>query len=1054
MTRQEIISSEKLLKLSEYLFANEDSLINEFVKDLNFKSQDNEDIDQIARQLVSQARDTRKRYGGIDAFLHEYGLSTYEGIMLMCLAEALLRIPDKETADQLIVDKIGEGDWAKHIGHSESFFVNASSWALMLTGQVIDLQDTKGESVYSVLKRMIAKSGEPIIREAMKHSMRILGGQFVLGQTIKEALTQSEKYQNKSYIFSYDMLGEAACTQTDADLYYERYVYALKKIPEYSVACQSDYHLSDLMRRPSLSIKLSALHARYEDKCSLRVLDELVPKLLSLIKVAREVGIGITIDAEEASKLELSLRIFTQLFQSQETINWPGLGLAVQAYGKRALPTLSYLSDLSRQTDKIIPVRLVKGAYWDSEIKWAQEQGLKDYPVFTRKVNTDVSYIKAAKYILDHKTSFYPQFATHNAHTIATIMTMANDHDCYEFQRLHGMGEGLYEKVISSVHGYGKTCRIYAPVGGHEDLLAYLVRRLLENGANTSFVNRLADDEMPIEDILINPVDVVKKLEQKSNPYIPKPKDLFYPERENSLGLAHWDAVTRNDFMRDLKPYLQSSLVTGSIVDGETIRHQDYTIYAPHDVSLKLGTTSDADLDDIERAFLSANAAYKAWDMLGGERRSDVLKRAAELYEENRAQLVALLINEAGKTIENAYSELREAIDFLRYYATQASKEFSKPFHLTGPTGEENLISLHGRGCFVCISPWNFPLAIFTGQISAAIAAGNSVVAKPAEQTPLIAFVAVQLLHKAGVPENILQLLIGPGETVGDSIIRHKYVSGVAFTGSDQTARLINLRLAEKQGPIVPFIAETGGVNAMIVDSSSLPEQVVRDVVHSAFDSAGQRCSALRVLFLQNEVADKILGMLKGAVKELRLGDPSRYETDIGPVIDIAASNSLNEHKRNLQTYAKKIIDLPISEEDKVGHYIGPAIYELESFENMPREIFGPILHVFRYDIHKLDDVCQVIQKTGYGLTLGIHSRITERIDYILDRVQIGNIYINRNQIGAVVGVQPFGGEGLSGTGPKAGGQNYLRRFAVERVRTTDTTASGGNASLLSLGIS
>jgi RHH-type proline utilization regulon transcriptional repressor/proline dehydrogenase/delta 1-pyrroline-5-carboxylate dehydrogenase len=766
----------------------------------------------------------------------------------------------------------------------------------------------------------------------------------------------------------------------------------------------------------------------------------------------REAWLPLTVDAEEADKLDLSLALIEKLFADPTLSGWNGFGLAVQAYSKRALPLIDWLAGMAEATGRRIPVRLVKGAYWDSEIKWAQEAGLAGYPVFTRKVNTDVAYLAAARALLARPDCFYPQFATHNAHTIAAIVALAGDRP-YEFQRLYGMGEALHREVVRP-ESLGKPCRIYAPVGGHRDLLAYLVRRLLENGANTSFVNRLADDEAPIAMIVGDPVEKAAALAETANPRIPPPPDLFLPERKNSLGLPLWDDATREPLIRAMKETLARPATANPIVGGEEIEAGGEVnwITSPHDRRIVVGACRSASPEAIDGALAAAKSATDAFDLLGGEVRAGMLDRAADLFEADRAGLMALMMREAGKTLANAQADLREAVDHLRYAAAQARLKFAEPRLLKGPTGEENALSLHGRGVFAAISPWNFPLAIFTGQIAGALAAGNTVVAKPAEQTPLVAARAIRLMHQAGVPPDALHLVPGQGEIVGAALVKDSRVDGVVFTGGTDTGIAINRALAARDGPIVKLIAETGGLNAMIVDSSALPEQVVDDALASAFDSAGQRCSALRALFLQDEVADEILRMLIGAARELKIGDPLDYATDVGPVIDQDAFAALEAHKARMRQEATELLDLPLSSDHAHGTYVAPAIYEIASMALLKREVFGPILHVARFAGDRLGEVCESINATGFGLTLGLHSRIKTTADFVAERVKVGNIYVNRNQIGAVVGVQPFGGEGLSGTGPKAGGPNYLAAFAVERVRSTDLTASGGNASLLAAG--
>ncbi|MDP2618893.1 MAG: bifunctional proline dehydrogenase/L-glutamate gamma-semialdehyde dehydrogenase PutA [Hyphomicrobiales bacterium] len=1003
-------------------------------------------VEKNARRLVEAARAGRRKFGGVDAMMSEYGLSSEEGVVLMCLAEALLRVPDANTADKLIADKIGGRAWEAHLGHSDSLLVNASTWGLMLTGRVVDLGEGEGSDVASLVKRLVAKSGEPIIRQAMRHAMRIIGGQFVLGRTIEEALRLGEPQARQGYRFSFDMLGEAAMTARDAARYLDAYLHAAEIIAKHAGLGEGE----SIFARPGVSIKLSALHPRFEPRQRARIMAELVPRLSGLVAAARERGLALTIDAEEMDRLDLTLGVFAALIGDRAAAGWDGLGIAVQAYARRAMAVLAWLKALAEQTGHRIPVRLVKGAYWDSEIKRAQEAGLESYPVFTRKASTDVSFLACARFLLAHRDCFYAQFATHNAHSIAAVHALAGGSADYEFQRLHGMGQAIYEDATRP-DGLGVACRIYAPVGSHEDLLAYLVRRLLENGANTSFVNRLADDAAPIEEIILDPAEKVAARKIIPHPRIPQPGDVFLPERKNSRGfLLHEDAV-RGPLIAAMQSALQEKADAGPIVAGKAGSGAERTIFSPHDRRVRVGTVVEAGEAAVEAALASASAAQPAWDRRGGAERAELLEQAADLYEANGARLMALMVREAGKTLDNALADLREAADFLRYYAIQARRQFAGPRTLPSPTGERNEMHLHGRGVFACISPWNFPLAIFTGQAAAALAAGNTVLAKPAEQTPLVAAAAVRLMHRAGIPDDVIQLLPGAGEVVGARLVADRRVSGIAFTGSNETADAIQKLLAGRGGAIVPLIAETGGINAMIVDSTALPEQAVRDAVRSAFDSAGQRCSALRLLCVQEDIAGRLLEMLVGAMQELTIGDPLDYATDVGPVIDEDARATLEAHKAQMRKQAKTLVELRLPAAARHGTFVAPAAYEIDSILVLKREVFGPILHVVRFQAGRLAQVCEAINATGYGLTLGVHSRIDETVSEVASRVRVGNIYVNRNQIGAVVGAQPFGGEGLSGTGPKAGGPHYLPRFAVERVTSTDITASGGNAALLSL---
>ncbi len=1016
------------------LFRDETILVHELAAKANLSASDDQKVLALAKELVLAVRNNRKAQGSIDAFMQEYSLSSQEGVVLMCLAEALLRIPDAATADRLIADKIGGGNWQSHLGQSESLFVNASAWGLMLTGKIITMgQDVSGDG-FGFLKRLVRKSGEPILRNAIKQAMRIMGRQFVLGQNMGEALILARAEEAKGYRYSFDMLGESAMTMADAAHYFEAYKSALNALTGGR----------DVLASPSLSVKLSALYPSYEEKHREEALACLFDAILQLAARAKELNVGLTLDAEEVARLDLSLLLFEKLASDSRLSGWNGLGLAVQAYGKRALPTLEWLANLAQKTQRVLPVRLVKGAYWDTEIKRAQEAGLEDFPVFTRKVCTDVSYLACARFMLSRREVFYPQFATHNAQSVAAVQVMAGDKLGFEFQRLHGMGQGLYDQVIDK-----HPCRIYAPVGSHKDLLAYLVRRLLENGANTSFVNRLADDEAPLDDIIANPVSQVLALTRIAHPHIRKPSELFAP-RVNSAGLPLWRASDRDELTNGVDVALLKIFAAAAIVDGQALRDgPERPIVSPHNLSIQVGKVWEASDASVVRAMDSAAFHQDSWDQLGGEARADILEAAANLFELHRSTLVALLIREAGKTLDNAMGDLREAVDFLRFYASEARAKFSNPVRLPGPTGEINELTLHGRGVFACISPWNFPLAIFTGQVAAALAAGNSVIAKPAEQTPLVAHEAIKLLHQAGVPLGVLHFLPGDGARIGKLLLNHPALAGVAFTGSNDTARIINRALALREGSIPSFVAETGGMNAMIVDSSALPEQAVRDVVASAFDSAGQRCSAVRILFVQEDIADKVIGMLKGAMALLKIGDPMIYATDVGPVIDLEAKATLENHKTLMANKARVILDMELPKECSDGNYVSPAAYELDSLTLLLRETFGPILHVIRFHGERLDEVCDQINAKGFGLTLGLHTRIESVAKRVRARMRVGNLYVNRNQIGAVVGAQPFGGEGLSGTGPKAGGPHTLTRFLVERVCSTDSTASGGNAELI-----
>ena len=1004
-----------------------------------------ERIAATARRLVETVRRERVGKGGLDAFLHEYVLSSPEGVALMCLAEALLRIPDAETVDKLIRDKIAGADWQSHLGHSGSLFVNASTWALMLTGRL--LRQESDNDLGDVLRRLVARSSEPVWRQAVTAAMRILAGQFVMGRTIEEALERAREPERHGYRYSYDMLGEAARTMPDAERYHAAYAHAIAAIGRAAAG-------KSVEAAPGISVKLSALHPRYEIAQHDRIVRELLPSLLGLAQQARNAGIGFTIDAEEADRLEPMLDLVEALALAPELRGWDGLGLAVQAYQKRALPLIDWLADLARRAHRRLMVRLVKGAYWDTEIKRAQERGLDGYPVFTRKVATDVSYLACAKRLFAAGTALYPQFATHNAHTLAAVLELSGgrttNRDDWEFQRLHGMGEALYDEIVGP-DKMNRPCRVYAPVGGHEDLLAYLVRRLLENGANTSFVNRIVDERAPIDEIVADPVARLAALPQKPHPKIPLPRDLFQPERRNSRGIDLADPRALVNLHAGLAEALRQPARAAPIVGGRELAGTEEPVFDPSDRRRQVGRVVAAQPETIENALARAARAAPSWNGTPAEERAAILDKAADLYEENRAALMALIIREGGRTIPAALSEVREAVDFLRYYAARARADFAVPQRLPGPTGEHDEIGLYGRGVFACISPWNFPLSIFTGQIAAALAAGNAVIAKPAEQTPLVAAAAVRHLLAAGIPGDALHLLPGTGETVGAALVGDSRIAGVAFTGSTETGRAINQSLAARPGPIVPLIAETGGQNAMIVDSSALAEQVVADVLVSAFDSAGQRCSALRLLYLQDDIADRLLPMLTDAMAELRIGDPALLVTDVGPVIDDPARQALEQHAARMTGEGRLLYECMLPPGTEHGTFFPPRAFEIDSARRLEREVFGPILHVVRWRADRLDAVCDEIAATGYALTLGIHSRIDETVRHILGRLGVGNSYVNRTLIGAVVGVQPFGGERLSGTGPKAGGPRYLHRFATERTVSIDTTAAGGNATLLSL---
>jgi RHH-type proline utilization regulon transcriptional repressor/proline dehydrogenase/delta 1-pyrroline-5-carboxylate dehydrogenase len=995
----------------------------------------------LAIDLIEGAR--AHKASGIDAFLQQYGLDTEEGIALMCLAEALLRVPDAATADALIRDKIGSIDWGEHLGESSSTFVNAATFSLMLTGEVLDPPDERQRGMGGVLKRAMNRLGEPVIRTATGQAMKILGGQFVFGRTIDEALKRAAPERAQGITHSFDMLGEAAMTFADAEKYRLSYETALTRLAREAGA--------GVTASPGISVKLSALHPQYTFFHADEAKAAMVPMVRALAVRARDADIHFTIDAEEAERLELSLDIIEalvaddDLFRRPDGGRWEGFGLAIQAYQKRGVAVCDWAGKLARRHGRKLFVRLVKGAYWDSEVKLAQVGGYSDYPVFTRKVATDVSYLACAARLFEHSDVLHPAFATHNAYTIAAIKELSAGRS-FEFQRLHGMGEEVYE-ALRKVEGNRPTpVRIYAPVGGHKELLAYLVRRLLENGANTSFVNRMGDADIPAEALVGDPVAELAALAPRRNPAIPLPSTIF-GARQNSAGIDLSDPTVREPLLERLRTldgvqWRAEPTFTAANAGAST------PITAPHDRTHIVGTRRDATPEEVAAAFARAAAIQPGWDALGGEKRAILLDEAANLFERHAAEFLSLCQREAGKTLLDSVLELREAVDFLRYYAAEARRQFAEPTILPGPTGEENTLSLHGRGVFATISPWNFPLAIFIGMASAALAAGNSVIAKPAEQTPLIAALAVKLCHEAGIPPEVLQLLPGAGE-VGQMITADPRLAGVAFTGSTVTARAINRALANRDGPIATLIAETGGQNAMIVDSSALPEQVVRDVLASAFQSAGQRCSALRVLYLQEDIADTVLEMIRGGFAALHVGDPAELATDVGPVIDEDARAALEAHVAAAEARGWPVERLPLPPGTQGGCFVAPTIIEVPSIRALEAEHFGPVLHIARFRAEALEQVVDDINATGFGLTLGLHSRIAETRRLVQSRARVGNFYVNRNQIGAVVESQPFGGEGLSGTGPKAGGPHYLARFATERVMTIDTTAAGGNASLL-----
>ena len=1043
-TNQRIIGDGLPDSISNLYLADEAALVERLCDLADPGESVRSNIHDMAAGLVAAVRLNSSKDGGIEAFLQQYDLASEEGVLLMCVAEALLRIPDGHTADRLIADKITAANWKEHLGESDSLFVNASTWGLMLTGQILNLDVTAEGSPAKYLGKIASRAGEPVIRAAMRQAMKIMGHQFVMGRTIDEALDRSEKKGNRAYRHSFDMLGEAALTSDDATRYFESYTSAIRAIGARVASGTSIFEV------PSISVKLSALHPRYEFTHCERVIRELVPRVSELARLAMEQGIAMTVDTEESNRLELSLEVFKLCMQDSHLKTYDGLGIAIQTYLRRAMDVVEFVADIGKDLGRRIPVRLVKGAYWDAEIKQGQIQGLDSYPVFTRKAHSDVSYLACARVLLQKTNSVYPQFATHNAHTLASIMNFAGSDTEFEFQRLHGMGEDLYSEVIDP-EKFGRPCRVYAPVGSHEDLLPYLVRRLLENGSNTSFVNRIVDESIDIDDIVSDPVEDVRAGGFAPHASISSPRNLFKPDRENSRGYNLPDRQVTRDLLKAMDSALTLPIAAAATVGGKASSGESMQSVNPARNEDVVGNCFQADADAVDAALDLAAKSLRRWDGTNVLDRANILRKAANLFEENAAELLALCVREAGKTIPDAIAELREATDFLRYYASQAEKHFGEPVVLPGPTGERNTHGLRARGIFVCISPWNFPLAIFTGQIAAALAAGNPVLAKPAEQTPLVAYRAFQLLLEAGVPADVLHFLPGDGASVGGYAVADPRVAGVAFTGSTETARLINRTLAAREGPIATFIAETGGQNAMFVDSSALPEQVVHDAAFSAFNSAGQRCSALRLLCVQEDIAPRVIELLKGYMQELSIGDPSLLSTDVGPVIDQEALALLQKHQDRMSREAQLIYRCELPAETRSGTFFAPVAIEIENTGVLEREVFGPVLHVLRYRRSKLADAIEKVNSMGYGLTMGLHSRIDSRANALAKHSCAGNIYINRNMVGAVVGVQPFGGRGLSGTGPKAGGPHYLPRFGSEYTVSNNTSAVGGNASLLSL---
>ena len=1028
-------------ELDSAKYADEDSLVSTLAERTGLDAAARDRIRDGAIDLVKRARESKRQRGLMESFLQEFGLSNKEGLALMCLAEALLRVPDAGTADRLIAEKITSGDWGEHAGNSESWLVNASTLGLMLTGSIIDVESDARTNPMEYVRKLTQKVGEPVIRAAVMQAMRIMGEQFVLGRTIQEALKNAAR--GEGAMGSFDMLGEGARTAADAQRYHRRYMDAIEAVG----AARGEGPIESVH---GVSVKLSALHAQYHAVKQARVMDELYPMVLEQARAAKAHDIGLCLDAEEADRLVLSLRILERLAREPDLDGWGGLGLAVQAYQKRGRLVIEKLIALGRDCGRRFLVRLVKGAYWDTEIKMAQQMGWSDFPVWTTKPATDLNYLVCARMMLSAPEAIYSQFATHNAHSLSAVREMAQQAgvDSYEFQRLHGMGDALY---AAAADAYGeRAVRVYAPVGSHEDLLPYLVRRLLENGANTSFVHSFLDPDVPVEDVARGPFE--KAIDIKRHPSIPAPMALYGDDRMNSTGTDLSQTAVCERVASAVKALHASLPISATAMIGDTASTGPaQAITNPADRSAIIGHIVEASITDVDTAFKLAESAQPSWDQSGGIARGAILRAMADAMETDTDRLIALMALEAGKTLEDGIAEVREAVDFCRYYAAQAEREFNEDTRLPGPAGETNHLGLKGRGVFVCISPWNFPLAIFAGQVAAALAAGNTVLAKPAEQTPLIAYEAVKMFRKAGLPDNVLHLLPGRGETIGAALTTDLRTAGVAFTGSTEVARLINRSLAARDAAIAPLIAETGGLNAMFVDTTALKEQVVDDAVMSAFGSAGQRCSALRIIFVPDDVADDFIEGLAGAMDELAIGDPTNPATDVGPVIDEEARLILERHMERMQAEGRVIKQLDIGTLANESSFYAPALVEIPSMDLLEREVFGPILHVIKYKPKQIDEITAALAAKGYGLTLGIHSRLQSFHSQVQSAVPAGNVYVNRNMIGAVVGVQPFGGEGLSGTGPKAGGPHYLHRFAGERTVTVNIAAQGGDPELLNL---
>ena len=994
-------------------------------------------IEDRANEIVEAVRKSIKSDSPVENLLQEYELNTKEGTVLLCLAEALLRIPDKKTMDRLLEDKFSSVDWKKHISADKGIFVNASSWAFFLTGNILDKKITDKTKLEETYKSLLKKSTEPIIRTAVKKAVTILARQFVFKPTIEEGMkfTESEKY--KKNIFSFDMLGEGARTMEDAERYFQDYINSI-----HAVGKQLN-NSSEIKYTNGVSIKISALHPRYERNKSDDLEKELLPKLVKLCEISKQYNIQLCIDAEENYRLILSLKILDKLSSNQNLLGWNGLGLAVQAYQKRAFYVIDWLDKLARRDNRVINVRLVKGAYWDSEIKLAQELGVPNYPVFTRKSLTDLSWMACAKKLFSLQKNIFPQFATHNAYSIAFVEEFGKD-KIFEFQRIHGMADKIHEYFNRYSSDNYQKCRIYAPVGEYNDLLPYLMRRLLENGANTSFVNKINDPKLDIKEISADPLDIIDQYSQIPNPQISLPPDIYLPERKNSKGYDLDNEYTRLQ-IENIFSSIDLSYKAFSIVKGIDVDDESRKVFNPSKLDQSLGYVAFASESTVRKSLEIASNYFSYWKNVEVESKVEIINKFADLLEANQEKLVKICVLEAGKTIKDSINDLREAIDFCYYYSSEAIRVFKDPTILKGPTGEKNKLVYEGKGVIFAISPWNFPIAIFTGQIVSALLAGNTVIAKPAEKTSIIAYEIVKLFLKAGLPLGSLQLLIGKGGNIGQIVLNDTRIKGVVFTGSCETAKKIQNDLVKREGEIIPFMAETGGLNFMIIDSSALTEQVVDDAIESGFNAAGQRCSALRILAIQDEVYDKTLKMLIGATKKIKIGLPNLLSTDIGPVIDQEAKDRINNH---VKSFKSKVLSQSPLESKYQGYYVTPTIIEIESLNEVKEEIFGPVIHVYKYKSNEIEKLISDINKMNYGLTLGIQSRIENTINYIFNNANIGNIYINRNIVGAVVGVQPFGGRGLSGTGPKAGGPNYLLKFANEKSYSYNTTAAGGNATL------